>query len=240
MEVHAPHHPVTTWRDFWVHLGTITVGLLIALGMEQSVEYGHRVHEKHALQRELRDEGEHDRETVEEDSQRLATTKASLVAWRKEVDEAIANGGRLEKQFDPAETGTIALPSEAMWDSAKASGRIGLLSDDNTAAYAFLYLQEDWLKDQARAVMAATTEKEEFERRFEKSFEDAGRDGVVDYSRMSAQDLKDYSDLLNREIAQIDRLTGLLHYFDAVDRAVLDGARTQQDVVHRVDEEMKQ
>lgn len=236
MEVHAPHHPLTTWREFWVHLGTITVGLLIALGMEQAVEYGHRTHEKHALQRELHDEGENDRGTVEESLARLASLKAWLVEWRKQVDEAIANGGKLDRQYDPPETGTIALPSQAMWDSAKASGRIGLLSDEATAAYAFLYLQEDSLKEQLRVLTAATTEKEEFERRFEISFEEAGKDGVVDYSRMSADDLKNYSELLNREIAQIDRLAGLLHYFDAANSAVLEGARSQQEVVHRVDE----
>ena len=32
MDVHPPQHPLLRWRDFWVHLGTITAGLLIALG----------------------------------------------------------------------------------------------------------------------------------------------------------------------------------------------------------------
>jgi len=239
MDVHAPHQPLTTWREFWVHLGTITVGLLIALGMEQTVEYAHRVHEKHALQRELRDEGEHDRETLSQDFERLAALKASLVAWHRQVDEAIASGGKLQAEYQPPDFGTIALPSEAMWDSAKASGRIGLLSDDQTAAYAFLYLQEDWLKDQALAWSSATTDKQEFERKFEKSFEEAGRDGVIDYSRMSKDDLTNYSALLNREIAQLDQLTKLLRYFDKVDDAVLNGARSQQDVLRRVDEPAK-
>lgn len=237
MDVHAPHNPMTTWREFWVHLGTITVGLLIALGLEQAVEYTHRVHEKHALQRELRDEGEHDRETLEQDFQRLAALKASLVAWHKKVDEAIANGGKLHAEYQPPDFGTIALPSEAMWDSARASGRIGLLSDDQTAAYSFLYLQEDWLKDQSLAWSTATTDKQEFERRFEKSFEEAGRDGVIDYSRMNKDDLTNYAGLLNREIAQIDRLAALLRYFDKVDDAVLNGARSQQGVLRRVDEQ---
>lgn len=240
MEVHAPHHPVTTWREFWIHLGTITVGLVIALGLEQAVEYIHRVHEKHALQRELYDEGEHDRETLQQDFERLAALKASLLAWHKKVDEAIANGGKLQAEYQPPDFGTIALPSQAMWDSAKASGRIGLLSDDQTAAYAFLYLQEDWLKDQSLAWAAAITEKQEFERKFEKSFEEAGKDGVIEYSRMSTDDMKGYSAILNREIAQIDRLRVLLRYFDQVDRAVLEGARSQQEIVDKVDEGMKQ
>ncbi|HWC96153.1 MAG TPA: hypothetical protein VG456_05375 [Candidatus Sulfopaludibacter sp.] len=44
MEVHAPHHPIVTWREFLVHLATVTVGILIALGLEQSVEAYHHRH----------------------------------------------------------------------------------------------------------------------------------------------------------------------------------------------------
>ena len=44
MEVHPPDHPLRTWGDFWIHLGTITIGLLIALGLEATVEWAHRVH----------------------------------------------------------------------------------------------------------------------------------------------------------------------------------------------------
>lgn len=34
MEVHPPHEPIHSWRDFLLHLLTITIGLLIALGLE--------------------------------------------------------------------------------------------------------------------------------------------------------------------------------------------------------------
>ena len=54
MDVHAPHHPLHTWKDFWIHLATITVGLLIAIGLEQSVEGLHRLHQRHQLEEDLR------------------------------------------------------------------------------------------------------------------------------------------------------------------------------------------
>jgi|HubBroStandDraft_1064217.scaffolds.fasta_scaffold81714_2 hypothetical protein len=238
MEVHAPHHPLSTWREFWIHLGTISVGLLIALGMEQSAEWMHRVHERHALQRELHDEGERNEATLKMDFERMAALKDSLVAWHHGVDDAIAKGGRLDDPPNKSEsTGTVALPSEAMWDSARASGRVALLSDDQTAVYAFLYQQEDRLKAQEKDWTTASVEKQELERRFERSFENAGKDGAPDFSRMNVEDLKSYSAVLNREIAEMDEMTALLHYFDAVNRAVLDGARSEQGVVRRVDEE---
>jgi hypothetical protein len=37
LDVHAPEHRIHGFRDFLVHLLTITVGLLIALSLEASV-----------------------------------------------------------------------------------------------------------------------------------------------------------------------------------------------------------
>jgi hypothetical protein len=37
-EVHPSHPAIRTWRDFFVHITTIVIGLLIAIGLEQSVE----------------------------------------------------------------------------------------------------------------------------------------------------------------------------------------------------------
>jgi hypothetical protein len=238
MEVHAPHEPVNTWAQFWIHLGTITVGLLIALGLEQTAEYVHRVHEKHALQRELHDEGERNEAALKMDFERMAALKNSLVTWHRGVDDAIAKGGGLSGSPSlNTTTGTVPLPSEAMWDSAKASGRVALLSDDQTAVYAFLYQQEDRLKDQERDLATVEVEKQELERKFERSFEDSGKDGSPDFSKMSVDDLKSYSTVLNREIAEVDEMATMLHYFDSVNRAVLDGSKSQEDVVRKVDEE---
>jgi hypothetical protein len=45
IDVHAPHETVHTWRDFFIHIATIVVGLVIAVGLEQTVEYLHHRHE---------------------------------------------------------------------------------------------------------------------------------------------------------------------------------------------------
>ena len=237
MDVHLPEEPVYTWKQFWIHLGTITAGLLIALGLEHAVAAAHRVHERHELQRELHDEGERNEETLKMDFERIAALKTSLVAWHRQVDEAMAKGGGLiDSRTQSASIGTVALPSQAMWDSAKASGRVALLSNDQNAVYAYLYQQEERLKAQEKDWMGVAVEKQELERRFERSFENSGDDSAPDFSRMSVEDLKNYSAVLNREIAEIDEMTILLRYFDAANRAVLEGADSQEDVVRRVDE----
>ena len=52
-EVHPPHSPIHGWRDFFVQLVTITIGLLIALALEGLVEWLHHRHIMHQAQASL-------------------------------------------------------------------------------------------------------------------------------------------------------------------------------------------
>jgi hypothetical protein len=45
LDVHAPHEPINTWKGFVLHIATIVIGLLIAVTLEQTVEYLHHRHE---------------------------------------------------------------------------------------------------------------------------------------------------------------------------------------------------
>lgn len=45
LDVHAPQQSVHTWKDFFIHIATIVVGLLIAVGLEQTVEHFHHEHQ---------------------------------------------------------------------------------------------------------------------------------------------------------------------------------------------------
>lgn len=47
LEVHPPHEPIHGWRDFFIHLTTITIGLVIALSLEGCVEWRHHRHLVH-------------------------------------------------------------------------------------------------------------------------------------------------------------------------------------------------
>jgi hypothetical protein len=56
LDVHPPHEPIHTWREFLLHIATITIGLLIALGLEGLVEWQHHRHLVHEAERSLRAE----------------------------------------------------------------------------------------------------------------------------------------------------------------------------------------
>jgi hypothetical protein len=58
LDVHAHAHAIHTWKDFFVHIATIVIGLLIAISLEQTVEFFHHRHQvaeaRNALELELR------------------------------------------------------------------------------------------------------------------------------------------------------------------------------------------
>lgn len=41
MEIHPPQHGIQSWREFLLHMTTIVLGILIAIGLEQTVEWVH-------------------------------------------------------------------------------------------------------------------------------------------------------------------------------------------------------
>jgi hypothetical protein len=53
LDVHPPHEPIHGWRDFLLHLLTITIGLLIALSLEGCVEWQHHRHLVHEAEASL-------------------------------------------------------------------------------------------------------------------------------------------------------------------------------------------
>jgi hypothetical protein len=56
LDVHPPHEAVHTWKGFFIHIATIVIGLLIAIGLEQTVEYFHHRHQVAEIRRSLADE----------------------------------------------------------------------------------------------------------------------------------------------------------------------------------------
>jgi hypothetical protein len=56
LDVHPAHHAASGWREFFIHIATIALGLLIAVSLEQTVEYIHHRHEVAQTREALRKE----------------------------------------------------------------------------------------------------------------------------------------------------------------------------------------
>jgi hypothetical protein len=135
LDVHPPHHPAHTWRDFFIHIATITVGLLIAIGLEQMVEAIHHRHQRRQLHEDLVAEAETNRQVIERDL-RIQDLEPWFVAAENAIASASLRDGKLRFTLPPppcipGSVGSAAVryfaPSEAVWTAARESGLIVLL-----------------------------------------------------------------------------------------------------------------
>jgi hypothetical protein len=147
LDVHSLRHAPNTWRDFFLHIATISVGLLIAIGLEQTVEYFHRLHERHQLQAELRSEGSHNREGIRSALRVLDAWENWDLLAKQAVQNAANHGDAAIEPYpssfkpDPALMKSLRfiVPSASVWTTARTSGTVALLPTNEALVYARLY-----------------------------------------------------------------------------------------------------
>jgi hypothetical protein len=232
MEVHPPHGPMHSWRDFWIHLGTITIGLLIAISLEQSVEKIHHIHQRHQLEQDLRAEGVRNIDLVAQNTQVFDSVKAYALTLRQAVDTMRKSGGKVKLPYPiRPKMPTPAAPSDAVWATAKESSLIELLPRERAEIYARLYRQHDLAIKESETLAAARFELSSFEDRFD----DAQAKSHPDLTLMTVDDLNEYFILISRFVAASDIYSSRLRSFAVGDRAVLDGATSEDEMRQRME-----
>jgi hypothetical protein len=139
LDVHPPHHAATTWRDFFIHIATICVGLLIAIGLEQSVEAIHHHHQRHKLEVQLHDEAQRNLELVQLNITHLRVLRKWFNSAILAINVAPVTNGRISRSTMPSQTKidtSIWTPSRTVWAVAKASGSVALLPENEAQVYA--------------------------------------------------------------------------------------------------------
>jgi hypothetical protein len=188
LDVHPPHHAASTWRDFFIHIATIVIGLLIAVGLEQMVEYIHHRRELAETRTLLREEREANKKTF-----------ANLVLYWRGNTAALKNN-LLVFQYLRDHPGTPEenLPgtlnwrhistrfTTVAWDAAQLNGVAALMPREEAANYALLYRRLQQIRDTDTETFVAVLDAEEF------TYADR------DPSHLSAAQLAD-------EIARVDK-----------------------------------
>jgi hypothetical protein len=137
MEIHPPHGPVESIKDFVLHLSMITIGILIALGLEQAVEAWHHhelaVEARENILSEIRDnkrELEASRKTQQQNIEKLGqalVTIHRLLAREKQVHAQITvavNGADL---------------NSTSWTTASTTGALSYMGYDQAKKFAKAY-----------------------------------------------------------------------------------------------------
>jgi hypothetical protein len=147
MEVHVPHEPIHTWRDFALHLLVVTIGLVIALSLEALVERIHQRHLLHTAETNLRVELHDNRDLLADDERHLDQTEAELenniaILLARKSNPALADTLNSGWHWDSME--------DSAWTTARDSGALTLMPYDTAQAWSGIYGQQGAVNDQSR------------------------------------------------------------------------------------------
>src|ERR1700739_558991 len=136
-EVHPSHPAIRTWRDFFVHITTIVIGLLIAIGLEQSVEYIHHRHQLQEARRELLIEADENLHLIELNIESTRKTSLALDAdiamLRAKQSSNSPAAMKLDYPWDPHDT------RDGEWQAAKRRGAFSFTPHEELRRYTRVY-----------------------------------------------------------------------------------------------------
>lgn len=212
LDVHPPHHRLEGIKDFLIHLLTISVGLLIAVGIEGCVER----HHQHDLAVEAR---ETLHKEIEQNAKKMADDIADINADRAKVSDGIAVFTRFAQHpKDKNQHGSVAVNysikdwDSTAWTTAQTTGALAFMPYDEANKYSRIY-------DSQHAVLVEQ----------EKLAEDVAQfSGAIYRSGIDAGDITpEQAGLLLEKLGvmqtHLATLKGLAESAAAVDKAFLDG-----------------
>ncbi len=138
LEVHPPNEPVHGWRDFLIHLATITIGLLIALSLEGCVEFWHHrslVHEAEAsMQIEIEANARALQRALDDVRKEQDFLKKDIAVMKK----IIANP-KVPNKEDMRVDFRIRTFDDVSWKTSQSTGALSYMPYERAREYANIY-----------------------------------------------------------------------------------------------------
>src|SRR6185437_8855007 len=154
LDVHPPHTRMEGFRDFLLHLLTITIGLLIALGLEGCVEWQYHRH----LVREANDGL---RAEIAQNIKTLDSMRQPIKDQQKEMDDDLKT--LAEMRAHPGAKGNalsfgFAIHSfdQTAWKTAQTTGAFAYMPYDDASRYADIYGGQEQFVQVEQQVVEAT------------------------------------------------------------------------------------
>jgi hypothetical protein len=236
LEVHAPHEALHTWKGFFIHMATIVIGLLIAVGIEQTIEYFHHRHLREQLEAQMQEVFAGDLRSDASSIEQLSQLRAYLLEIRAAVTARL--DGKQEPLSPPANDPRMVLflifPNIAPYEAAKENGTVAYLSTARIRIYNRVAFQrelaaidlEHWFE--GLAALAA------FNERYTDSTGNIEMGGVTtgpDITKLSRPELVEYLGVVATLIKKSDLMVDRYRLFDRECRAILAGVRDEDALI---------
>jgi hypothetical protein len=155
VDIHPPNQSIHTWKDFFLHLLVVTIGLFIALTLEAAVE---SLHHRHLV----RDARENLRLEIQENHTLHADNVRDL---QKNLDQLERNIEELRDLRDgkKPEHSTLGWHwdwntyNDAAWKAAQASGAVSFMDSKWISAYSSIYFQQNYNNSTALTLVTEET-----------------------------------------------------------------------------------
>jgi hypothetical protein len=155
MDVHPPHQPIRTWKDFLLHLLTITIGLFIALTLEASIESMHHRHLVRDAHHSLRQEIQVNHELYATNVRRLQDNRVQL---QRDIDQLRQlRGGKVPDHPDLSWNWAWDSYAEAAWNTARDGGAVPYMDATRISIYSSVYAQQRYINATALTILEEET-----------------------------------------------------------------------------------
>jgi hypothetical protein len=197
LEVHPARHAATTWREFFVHIATICIGLLIAISLEQAIEAVHHRNERSDLRESMRSESQRILNDAKGSEAGANYQMAWLTARMAQVRAATWYHQPLSAP-PPYSLPHFDYPGDPLWRSAISSGLAQRLTQPEVNAYSEIDLLSTKVDTFYTGWQSAESKRIQFDRYFPRN-----PDGSADFSKASIEDMRTYFDLLSGEFEAV-------------------------------------
>jgi hypothetical protein len=153
MEFHLPE-PIRNLKDFFYHLGIVTLGILIALGLEQVVEAHHRAKIGRSSVESFRSELMENRARVQEILATLPKLRAQIDAEIAQVAALGDGAARAPVPIDYPDL-HLLLMSSAAWDTAIATQALYYIPAEDAKRFSRAYGAFEVFMNEERTGVAA-------------------------------------------------------------------------------------
>jgi hypothetical protein len=145
LDVHPPHGPTHGARDFFLHLFTITIGLLIALSLEGCVEWQHHRHLVHEAEASLHTE-------IANNAKGMKDTIDDLHKQQESLKNDVTVLKYIMKNHKAPEHSSLEITyhirgfDDVSWKTAQSTGALSYMPYDRAQEYSDIYATQEVLQ----------------------------------------------------------------------------------------------
>lgn len=160
IEVHAPHESVHSWKDAFIHIAIIVVGLLIAVGLDEAAEHFHHMRQVAETREALNKEYAYNTKLFQQTSRDIRVTTAEYQNNLLVFEYLQKHPGTPQQKLP----GVLAWSHGdnryryGAWETAQQSGMTALMPQEEVTQAATMYHDLHHAEEMAEEEYAASHE----------------------------------------------------------------------------------